>query len=110
MARALLAAFGASPAQVDQAQAAWMDMPGLANAAFSFEFTGDQPLTLKQYNTLKTIAVSRKLTVRAMSTAIYLDALDAAIQAHHNDATPDPGKIQDDARKTFLAKIAEMLK
>jgi lysophospholipase L1-like esterase len=110
VARALLVAFGATAAQVAQAQAAWMEVPDLSDASFSFEFNGDQPLTLKQYNTLKAIAFSQKRTVRAMCAAIYLDALAAAIQAHHQDAAPDPAKIHDDTRQAFLAKIADLIK
>ena len=65
MATALLAAFGATPAQITQVQQAWTDAPGDAFAHAGFGFGIDAPISIKQYDALRKIAVSRKVPMRS---------------------------------------------
>jgi lysophospholipase L1-like esterase len=110
MARALLAGFGASPAQIDQAQAAWMDMPASAFVHVDFGLNLNTPLTLGQYQALKAAAATRKTSLRPWLQALLLQTLDETIQAHHDDPVLDAGKIQQETQQAFAAKVAALSK
>jgi lysophospholipase L1-like esterase len=110
MASALLAGFGATPAQVTQVQQAWLDMPESAVARSWQGFGISAPLTLKQYNVLKAIATSKKVNTQTLVDSLFMEAIGNAIQAHHADPVLMHGVIEHEAQLAFTAKIADLVK
>jgi lysophospholipase L1-like esterase len=110
MARSLLTGFGASPAQLDQVQQAWMDLPDGAFAHSDFGFSTKQAITIKQYNALQALAESRKMSTRTFLDSLFLNALGDAIKAHQSDPKFDIGLIQTEAQNAFAAKLTELAK
>lgn len=110
MASTLLAGFGATPAQVTQVRQAWLDMPESAMARAWLGFGITDPLTLKQYNVLKGIALTRKVNTQTLVNSLFLQAIGDAIQAHHADPVLASKTIEHEAQQAFTAKITELTK
>jgi len=110
MAATLLAGFGATPAQVTQAQQAWLDMPESAVARSWQGFGITAPLTLKQYNALKVIATAKGVNTQTLVDALFMEVIGNAINAHRADPVLIHGVIESEAQKAFTAKIADLTK
>jgi lysophospholipase L1-like esterase len=110
MAAALLAGFGATPAQVAQAQQAWLDMPASAMARSWQGFGVTAPLTLKQYQALKVVATAKGVNTQTLVDSLFMQAIGDALQAHHADPVLNHGVIETEAQKALAAKIADLTK
>jgi lysophospholipase L1-like esterase len=110
MASTLLAAFGATPAQVTQAQQAWIDMPASAMTSSGLGFGIMDSITVRQYKALKGLATAKQATVQAFADSVFLQVIGDAIQAHRNDPVLNHDAIQAEAQKAFIAKITDMAK
>jgi lysophospholipase L1-like esterase len=110
MASTLLAAFGATPAQVSQAQQAWINMPASAMASSGTGFGIIDPITLKQYKVLKALATAKQVNVQTFADSIFLQVIGDAILAHRADPVLNHGVIEGEAQKAFTAKIADLAK
>jgi lysophospholipase L1-like esterase len=110
MAAALLAGFGATPAQVDQVRQAWLDMPDSAVARSDQGFNITSGITIKQYNALKGQALAQKITMQALIDSLFIQAIGDTIQAHHADPLLDHNVIEHEAQQAFTAKVAALTK
>jgi len=108
LARTLLAAFGASPAQIATVGQAWFDMPESAWAQGGCVFNAQAGLTMRQLAALDVIAASHKMSTQNFLASLFLQALGPVLQAHSADPVLDFNTIQDEARAGFKAKVAEL--
>jgi hypothetical protein len=105
MAAALLAGFGATPAQVAQVRQAWLDIPDSAVARSTQNFNATSGITIRQYKALKSLALAQKVTTQALIDSLFLQAIGDTIQAHHADPILAYGVIEHEAQQAFAAKI-----
>jgi lysophospholipase L1-like esterase len=108
MAQTLLGAFGASPAQLDEARQAWMTMPDGAFAYSGFGFSVNQPITIAQFNALQAVAAAHNESVQTLCDSLLFTAFGDSIKAHQNDTTFNDGAIKTDAQKEFATRVAEL--
>jgi lysophospholipase L1-like esterase len=110
LAKTLLGAFGASPAQVDQAVAAWMALPDSAMLPFGIGCAKQVVISMAQYEKVKAMAVSRKVTVRQFLDDMMVRSYAEAVEAHKGEAIIDPHTIDVDTQRIVEGKARELLK
>jgi lysophospholipase L1-like esterase len=105
MAQTILEGFGATPDQIAQVKAAWLDLPDGAYTQFRLDFD-EGPMTIRQYQKLYEQSAKRGKPFSNLCGELFLQALEDAIQAHANDNPPaTAATLQADAQKRFGAKI-----
>jgi len=112
-ARTILQAFGATPAQMDQIEAAWLTQTDNANISFWVNLNNDAVITLRQYRNLRKVAADRKTTAPVLINELHMQALMEALEALQ--AKGDFSKVHDynvcDAAKPiFQKKLEDVLK
>lgn len=106
MAKTILEAFGATPAQIAECEKAWLTMPDGAYLGFRTEFILG-PLTIAEYNKLVALAKARNNTPLVdYCNNLFIGPLGEAFVAHANDNPPaSRSQIEADARTRFIKKI-----
>ncbi len=108
MAKAILKAFGATPAQLEQVEQGWMAKPEIASMRIAVNFTIDS-LTLPQYAKLKAMAAENHTTPDKYGVTLFVTALRNAFAAHASDkAEVSPAQIQTEARRAVVKQIDAM--
>jgi lysophospholipase L1-like esterase len=109
MASTILAAFGATPDQVVQAQKGWLDMPDGAFLDFRTEFTIG-PMTIGEYRKLVALADKNNHTpLIDYANNLFVGPIGEAFTAHANDNPPATRtQIEADARQRFIKKLDAM--
>jgi lysophospholipase L1-like esterase len=109
MAKTLLEAFGASDAQIAQAQQAMLQMPDgafVSDCGLYFNLGG---MTIPEYNKLKAQAAAKKMLTLDYCISLYMAPLRDALNAHANDNPPaGRGLIEADANQRFLKAVDAM--
>jgi len=105
MASTILAAFGATPDQVAQAQQGWVNMPDSANLEIHTEGS-IVPMTIAEYRKLVALAKNHHTPMNEYCNAFFAGPLGEAYDAHANDNPPATRiQIEADARERFLKKL-----
>jgi len=110
MAAALLAGFGATPAQIEKVKAAWTDMPDSAVARCWQGFGITDAITIRQYDVLRDKARALKVSTQDYIDSLFLRAIAVAAQAHQADPVLSHSVIEHEAQEAFKARIAELAK
>jgi lysophospholipase L1-like esterase len=111
MAKAILAAFGATPDQVKQAVEAWQDIPDLATYRLSLLFRVGYGVTLRQFQAIKAAAAKQKISVDDFNNRLFLQAMFETAKAHEADAiTPNSDVVEVQMQNLLKAKIAALVK
>lgn len=109
----ILAAFGATPAQVAKADATWMAATNNASIIIWENLNNDAHLTLRQYESIRKIAAERKTTPADLIDEVHLESLRDALEAIQ--ARGDFSKIHDhdvcrEAAPIFQKKLEDLVK
>ena len=111
MARTLLAAFGATPDEINKAEQVWLDAPASARIAGTLAFRAGGPITMRQYRALKAIADRQKISFDNYSVQILFETMLDTVKAHASDPTPPTeSQVEGEMQKRFLAKVPELCK
>jgi lysophospholipase L1-like esterase len=111
MAKAILAAFGATPDQVNQAEQAWQDIPDLATYRLNLLFRVSYGVTLRQFQAIKAAAAQQKISVDEFNNRLFLQAMFETAKAHEGDATtPSSDVVEVQMQNLLKAKIAALVK
>jgi lysophospholipase L1-like esterase len=105
MASTILAAFGATPAQVARAQQDWVNMPNSANLEVHTDFMIG-PITIAGYRKIVALAQAHHTSVSDYSNILFVGPLGEAMVEHANDDPPATKvQIEADARQRFVKKL-----
>lgn len=111
IAKTVLQAWGASPAQLAQVEQVWLDTPGNATVtAFSVIGLHHTIVSLKEYADLKKVALARKMPVFDLINEVYLESILEALKARGDFNNTNQDVISNEVEPIFDRKIADLIK
>lgn len=110
IAQTVLQALGANADQMAKVEPVWLDAPGNATVSGYVNFSvRHTTLSLAQYEKLKQVAASRKMSLFDLENIVYLASIREALEAHGDLSKSNPDQLSNEADPIFTKKIEALI-